>query len=112
MVTEKGRRANYNFTEKVVHCQASQAKTDEGYKKELEKAIEFFEIAAKEASYFNPAKFCLPFYRSFHTIIFKKQEAREEVNQYLEEAKATIEDSERPCTSKAVTRCKVDGNKI
>jgi len=73
---------------------ASKAVTDEDYKKELEKAIEFFETAAKEAIYYNPAKFCLPFYRSFHTIIFKKQEAREEVNKYLEEAKAAIEDSE------------------
>ena len=52
----------------------------EDYKKELEKAIEFFEIAAKESpSWLNPAQFCLPFYRSFHTIIFKKQEAKEEV---------------------------------
>ncbi|WP_052725731.1 HEAT repeat domain-containing protein [Methanosarcina barkeri] len=73
---------------------ASLAETYEDYKKELEKAIEFFEIAAKEAFGFNPAQFCLPFYRSFHTIIFKKQEAREEVNKYLEEAEAAIEDSE------------------
>ena len=42
----------------------------------------------------NPAQFCLPFYRSFHTIIFKKQEAKEEVNKYLEEAKSAIEGSE------------------
>lgn len=34
---------------------ASQAETDEDYKKELEKAIEFFETSAKEASYYNPA---------------------------------------------------------
>ena len=73
---------------------ASQAETDEDYKKELEKAIEFFETAAKEASYYNPAQFCLPFYRSFHTIIFKKQEAREEVDKYLEEAKSAIKGSE------------------
>jgi HEAT repeat protein len=52
---------------------ASQAKTDEDYKKELEKAIEFFEIAAKELSYYNSAQFCLPFYRSFHTIIFENR---------------------------------------
>jgi hypothetical protein len=73
---------------------ASQAETDEDYKKELEEAIEFFETAAKEAIYDNPAQFCLPFYRSFHTIIFKKQEAKEEVNKYLEEAKSAIKDSE------------------
>ena len=42
----------------------------------------------------NPAQFCLPFYRSFHTIIFKKQEAKEEVDKYLEEAKAAIKGSE------------------
>ncbi len=73
---------------------ASQAETDESFKKELEKAIEFFEIAAKEAPYRNSAQFCLPFYCSFHTIIFKKQEAEEEVNKYLEEAKAAIKGSE------------------
>ena len=39
------------------------------------------------------AQFCLPFYRSFHTIIFKKQEAKEEVNKYLAEAKDAIEGS-------------------
>ncbi|HII94019.1 MAG TPA: HEAT repeat domain-containing protein, partial [Methanosarcina sp.] len=81
---------------KVSTFMASQAETDEDYKKELEKAIEFFETAAKEVSdkLLNPSRFCLPFYRSFHTIIFKKQEAREEVNKYLEEAKSAIEDSE------------------
>ncbi|MCC4770470.1 hypothetical protein FXV91_09815 [Methanosarcina sp. DH2] len=76
---------------------ASQAETDEDYKKELEIAIEFFETAVEEVSYdkwANPSQFCLPFYRSFHTIVFKKQEAKEEVDRYLEEAKAAIGDSE------------------
>ncbi|AKB47043.1 Flagellar motor rotation protein MotB [Methanosarcina sp. Kolksee] len=73
---------------------ASQAETDEDYKKELEKAIEFFKIAAKEGCKNNPAQFCLPFYRSFHSIIFKKQEAKEELNKYLEEAKSAIQGSE------------------
>lgn len=78
---------------------AFQEETDKDYKKELEKATEFFETSAKEASHYNPAKFypakfCLPFYRLFHTIIFKKQEAREEVNKYLEEAKSAIKGSE------------------
>ena len=41
----------------------------------------------------NPAQFCLPFYRSFYTIIFKKQEAKEEVDKYLEEAKNAVEGS-------------------
>jgi FOG: HEAT repeat len=72
---------------------ASQAETDEDYKKEVEKAIEFFENAAKEVSHNNPAQFCLPFYRSFHTIIFKTQEAKEEVDKYLAEAKNAIRGS-------------------
>ncbi|WP_410509591.1 HEAT repeat domain-containing protein [Methanosarcina hadiensis] len=74
---------------------ASQAEKDEDYKKELEKAIEFFEIAAKESpeGMLNPSEFCLPFYRSFHTIIFKKQEAKEEVDRYLAEAKAAVKGS-------------------
>ena len=73
---------------------ASQAETEENYKKELEKAIEYFETAAKEASYNNPAQFCFPFYRSFHIIIFKKQETTEEIDRYLAEAKSAIEGSE------------------
>lgn len=73
---------------------ASQAETDEGYKKELEKAIEFFETAAKEELFYNPARFCLPFYRSFYSIIFKKEEAKGEIDKYLEEAKSAIKGSE------------------
>ena len=79
---------------RVFIFKASQAETEEDYKKELEKAIEYFEKTAQEAQWGNPSQFCLPFYRSFHTIIFKKQEAKEEVNKYLEEAKAAIKDSE------------------
>ncbi|HEY3362246.1 MAG TPA: hypothetical protein VGK06_10640 [Methanosarcina sp.] len=79
---------------KVSISKASQAKIEEDYKKELEKAISFFEKAAQESHYlYNPSKFCLPFYRSFYTILFKRQEAREEVNKYLEEAKSAIEGS-------------------
>lgn len=81
---------------RVCIFKASQAEKNEDYRKELENAIEFFEVAAQESSEgSNPAKFCLPFYRSFYTIIFKKQEeAKDEVNEYLAEAKATIEGSE------------------
>ena len=58
---------------------ASQAEGDESVKKELETALGFFEKSSKESSYFNPAKFCLPFYRSFHAITFKKEEAEAEM---------------------------------
>ena len=79
---------------KVSIFKASQTEKEEDYKRELEKAIEFFEKASHESPYWsNPAKFCLPFYRSFHTIIFKKQEAKEEVNKYLAEAKKAVDGS-------------------
>lgn len=68
-------RANHSLG-RISIFKASQAKTDKDYKEELEKAIEFFGTAALEASYFNPAQFCLPFYRSFYAIIFEKQEAK------------------------------------
>ncbi len=41
-----------------------------------------------------PAIFCLPFYRSFYTITFKKQDAKIEVQKYLTEAKIASEGSE------------------
>jgi HEAT repeat protein len=72
---------------------ASQAKSDESVRNELEIALSFFEKSSNEATYFNPAKFCLPFYRSFHAITFKKEEAEAEVKQYLAEAKSAVEGS-------------------
>ena len=77
---------------KVSIFKASQAEDEEDYKKELENAIEFFGMAAQESHYsLYTSKFCLPFYRSFYTIIFKKQEeAKDEVNKYLKDAKAAI----------------------
>ncbi len=54
---------------KVSIFKASQAEKEEDYKKELENAIKFFEIATKgsHAEWLKPAQFCLPFYRSlFH----------------------------------------------
>jgi len=84
---------------KVSIFKASQVEKEEDYKKELEKAIVFFEKAAKESYYWvdNPSQFCLPLYRSFHTIIFKQQEAKEvvdkKVDKYLTEAKDAIEGS-------------------
>ncbi len=72
---------------------ASHAKGDESVREELETALRFFEISSNEASYFNPAKFCLPFYRSFHVITFKKEEAKAEVNKYLADAKSAVQGS-------------------
>jgi HEAT repeat protein len=78
---------------KVFIFMASQAEKEEDYKSELEKAIEFFNRSAQESFYLNPSQFCLPFYRSFLTIVFKKQEAKEEVSKYLAEAKDAIKGS-------------------
>ena len=66
----------------------------EGFRKELEKALEFFEKASIESTYYNPTSFCLPFYRSFHAITSGKKEAYTDVNKYLEEAKNAVGGSE------------------
>ena len=74
---------------------ATEAEGDEGFRKELEHALEYFNKSAKEATrYFNPASFCLPFYRSFHAITFKMEEAEVDVKKSIEEAKEAAEGSE------------------
>lgn len=79
---------------KICIFQASQAEKDEDYKSALEKAIEFFEKASQESEpWSNPSQFCLPFYRSFHAIVFKREQAKEEANKYLEEAKQAVQGS-------------------
>lgn len=79
---------------KICIFQASKAEKEIDYKNKLETAIKFFEKASQESEpWSNPSQFCLPFYRSFHTIIFERQEAKEEVNKYLEEAKEAVQGS-------------------
>ena len=87
--------ANHSFG-KVSIFQASQAEKEEDYKKEMEKAIEFFEKASQEANFrwwSNPSQFCLPFYRSFYVIIFENNEKKGEIDKYLVEAKDAIRGS-------------------
>jgi HEAT repeat protein len=72
---------------------ASQGKDDESVRKELEIAIRFFEKASNESGFSNPAKFCLPFYRSFYTITFRKEEAEADVKKFISEAKSALEGS-------------------
>jgi len=80
---------------KISIFKASEAETEEKYREELENAIEFFDKSSKESVFHktSPSKFCLPFYRSFHTIIFEKSSADEEVERYLTEARKAIERS-------------------
>ncbi|MBN1761636.1 MAG: HEAT repeat domain-containing protein [Methanomicrobia archaeon] len=74
---------------------ATEAETEDAFRKEIENAIAFFEASSREAvTYSNPARFCLPFYRSFYTVTFKKPDAETEVQNYLVEAKRAAEGSE------------------
>jgi HEAT repeat protein len=73
---------------------ATEAESEEEFRKELENALSFFEKASAEAIYINPSKFCLPFYRSFYTLTFKEQESEAEVQRYLAEAKSATKGSE------------------
>ena len=72
---------------------ATNAEDEDLLQKELEIAIGFFEKSAQESTYFNPAEFCLPFYRSYYSVIFKKHEAKEEVKKNLDEAKRAVSGS-------------------
>jgi len=70
---------------------ASQAETDKEYEKELKNAITFFEQAFINSRFINPSKFCLPFYRSFYTIVFNEEkQTQNEIEKYLTEAKNAI----------------------
>jgi HEAT repeat protein len=79
---------------KISIYRATNADDTDVLQNELENAIGFFEKSALEAEYFNPAKFCLPFYRSYYSVIFRKQEAEEEVKKNLDEAKRAVSGSE------------------
>jgi HEAT repeat protein len=79
---------------KVCISRAGEDESEDGFRKEMENALRFFEKASKEATFFNPAKFCLPFYRSFYTLTFKKEEVEVEVQKYLSEAKSAVEGSQ------------------
>ncbi len=82
---------NY-FLGKICISKATEAECEDNFREELEKALKFFEIVSKE-TLISPARFCLPFYRSFYTITFKKQGVEAEVKKYLSEAKGAVEGS-------------------
>ena len=72
---------------------ASGAESEESFRKKMKNALEFFERSSKEAIYFNPSSFCLPFYRLFYTLMFEKEGAENEVKRYLAEAKSASKGS-------------------
>ena len=78
---------------KISVYRATNAEDTDVLQNELEKAIGFFEKSALEAEYFNPAKFCLPFYMSYYSMIFRKHDAEAEVKKNLDEAKHAVSGS-------------------
>ncbi len=85
----------YHSSGRISIYEASESDDEEAYLEKLNKAIEFFEKATKEPMKANPSKFCFQFYRSFYIIISaKKQEAKDEVAEFLLEAKKEIGRSE------------------
>ena len=62
---------------------ATAAAEDKAFREDLEKAIEFFEKSSEEAKYYNPAEFCLPFYRSFYAVTFHEAGSQEQVTGIL-----------------------------
>jgi len=74
---------------------ATETESEKEFRKEMKNAIVFFEMSSKEATSFrNPSSFCLPFYRSFYTVTFEKEGAKDEVKRSLSEAKRASEGSE------------------
>ena len=79
---------------KISVYRATNAEDEDLLQKELENAICFFEKSAQESEWFNPAEFCLPFYRSYYSVIFRKQEAGEEIKKNIDKAKRAVSGSE------------------
>jgi len=72
---------------------ATETESEEEFRRELENALQYFERSAEEAEDYNPAKFCLPFYRSFYVLTFKSERPEIEVEKYLKKAKDASEGS-------------------
>jgi len=85
--------ANYSLGKISIYI-ATEAESEERLKEEMDKAIEYFEKSSQESRFINPAEFCLPFYRSYNAVIFRKEEAEEEIEKNLEEAKSAVSGSE------------------
>lgn len=85
-----------HFFVRISILKACQSEKEYDYKKELENAIEFFEIAEQESPNWleNPAKFCLPFYRLFYMMLFEKQGTTVKIDEYLIQAKDAVRNSE------------------
>ena len=79
---------------RIYILRATVAENDGIFKKELEKAIGFFEKSLEIGVFNSSAEFCLPFYRSFHAITFRKKDSEVEVEIDLQKAKHALRGSE------------------
>lgn len=69
---------------------ASKSKDDNDYKEELEKAITFFERAKQLDCCESPSPFYLYLFRTLHTMLFNKQESKENLNKYMRYTKSNV----------------------
>ncbi|WP_394697689.1 hypothetical protein [uncultured Methanomethylovorans sp.] len=72
---------------KICIYKASKSENENEARKQLEKAIGYFEIAYSISSVLNPANFCYPFYYSFNEVLFKKVSSKEKIKNYINAAK-------------------------
>lgn len=88
-------RASVNYSlGRASIFKANEAQSEEILKEQLETAIDYFENSMVEAvGSGNPARFCLPFYRSFFIMALKKQVTEAEVRKYLAEARSVCKGS-------------------
>ena len=78
---------------KISIFKATESENEADLRKELTNSLYFFERSASEAVYFNPSKFCLPFYRSFYIVTFISSSSEVEVEACLAETKKASEGS-------------------
>lgn len=80
----------YHWLGKVCIFKATEAQNEHDMRAEVKRAIEFFNTSS-QLSYVSPARFCLPFYRSFDAIIFKNEEdSLAEVQNNIQTAKSEV----------------------
>lgn len=91
---ERDVRASANYSlGKISIFKATESENEDDFRRVLEKALEFFGKSASEAKFFNPVKFCFPFYRSFYVLTCKRESTGAEVETYLRAAKKASQGS-------------------
>ncbi|WP_214083635.1 sister chromatid cohesion protein PDS5, partial [Methanothrix sp.] len=78
----------YHSLGRAAIFKATEAEDNDTLKDELMAAVAYFEKSSQESEY-NPARFCLLFYRTYYTITFQEAE-EDEIQRYLTEAKEAV----------------------